>query len=48
MIYIAGSIADIQCLLAAVDENVPKEEGSFQKIEDDWIKDRCNFKKACE
>ena len=29
-----------------MDENVPKEEGAFQKIEDDWIKDRCNFKKV--
>ncbi len=48
MIYIAGSIADIQCLLADVDENVPKEEGALQKIEDDWIKDKCNFKKVCE
>jgi CRISPR/Cas system-associated exonuclease Cas4 (RecB family) len=46
--YIAGSIADMQSLLVDVGENVPKEEGAFQQVEDERVKDRCNFKKVCE
>ena len=48
MIYIAGSITDIQCLLPDVDENIPKEEGAFQEIEDDRVRDKCNFRKVCD
>ncbi len=33
--YISGSIADMQSLLIDVCENVPKEEGAFQKIEEE-------------
>jgi len=46
--YIAGSIADMQSLLADVGENVPKDEEAFLKVEDDRIRDRCNFKKVCD
>ncbi len=46
--FIAGSIADMQSLLFDIDDNVPKDEESFVKIEDDKIRDRCNFRKVCE
>lgn len=46
--YIRGSIADMQSLLVDVENNVPKEERFFKKVTDDRIRDRCNFKKACE
>ena len=46
--YIAGSIADMQSLLVDLDENVPKEEGAFQKVEDERIRTNCNFRKVCE
>ena len=46
--YIAGSIADMQSLLIDVGENVPKEEGAFQKVEDDRICAECNFRKVCD
>ena len=46
--YIAGSIADMQSLLVDVGDNVPKEEEAFQKVEDDRIRDRCNFRKVCD
>jgi CRISPR/Cas system-associated exonuclease Cas4 (RecB family) len=45
--YIAGSIADMQSTLVDVDNNVPKEEEAFQKVEDDRIRSSCNFKKIC-
>ena len=45
--YIAGSIADMQSLLVDVEENVPKEEEAFQKVEDDRIRSSCNFRKVC-
>jgi len=46
--YIAGSIADMQSMLVDVDDNVPKEEEAFQKVEDDRIRSSCNFKKVCQ
>ena len=46
--YIAGSIADMQSLLVHVGDNVPKDEEAFQKVEDDRIRDRCNFRKVCD
>jgi CRISPR/Cas system-associated exonuclease Cas4 (RecB family) len=46
--YIADSIADMQSLLVDVDDNVPKEGAEFQKVEGDWIRDRCNFRKVCD
>ena len=45
--YIAGSIADMQSLLSDVDDNVPKDEESFVKIEDERIQAGCNFQKVC-
>jgi len=45
--YIKGSIADMQSLLVDVENNVPKEEASFKKVEDDKIRKRCNFSKVC-
>ena len=46
--YIAGSIADMQSLLVDVDENVPKEEAAFQKVEDEKVRASCNFRKVCD
>jgi hypothetical protein len=45
--YIKGSIADMESLLVDVENNVPKEEKFFKKIEDERIRDRCNFRKVC-
>jgi hypothetical protein len=46
--YIRGSIADMRSLLADVENNVPREEGFFKKIEDERIRNRCNFRKVCD
>jgi hypothetical protein len=46
--YIKGSVADMKSLLVDVDNNVPKDERFFKKVEDDKIRDRCNFKKVCD
>jgi hypothetical protein len=46
--YIRGSIADMRSLLADVENNVPKEEEFFKKIEDERIRNRCNFRKVCD
>jgi hypothetical protein len=46
--YIKGSVADMKSLLLDVDNNVPKDEKFFKKIEDARIRDRCNFKKICD
>lgn len=46
--YIRGSISDMESLLVDVKNNVPKEEKFFKKIEEDRIKDRCNFRKVCD
>jgi hypothetical protein len=45
--YIKGSIADMQSLLVDVENNIPKEETFFKKVEDDKIRDKCNFRKVC-
>ena len=45
--YIAGSIADMQSLLVDVGDNVPKQEAAFRKVEDDRVRDKCNFRKVC-
>ena len=45
--YIAGSIADMQSLLVDVDENVPKGEESFSKVEDERVRADCNFRRVC-
>jgi len=46
--YIKGSVADMRSLLVDMDNNVPKDEKFFKKVEDDRIRDRCNFKKVCD
>ena len=46
--YIKGSIADMQSLLVDVEENVPKEEAAFQKVEDEKVRTSCNFRKVCD
>jgi hypothetical protein len=46
--YIEGSIADMKSLLLDVENNIPKEERFFKKVEDDKIRDRCNFRKICD
>ena len=45
--YIKGSVADMRSLLRDVDNNIPKNEEFFKKIEDNRIRDRCNFKRVC-
>ena len=40
-------IADMKSLLVDVENNVPKKEIFFKKVEDDRIRDRCNFRKVC-
>ena len=47
-IGLAGSIADMQSLLLNVGENVPKGEGTFQKVEDERVRGGCNFRKVCD
>jgi hypothetical protein len=46
--YIRGSIADMRFLLVDIDNNVPKGEQFFEKVEGDRISSRCNFKKVCD
>jgi hypothetical protein len=37
-----GSISDMQSMLLDIENNVPKEESSFQKIEDAKVRENCN------
>jgi hypothetical protein len=46
--YIRGSIADMISFLIDVENNVPREEEHFKKIEIDRIRSRCNFRKVCD
>ena len=46
--YIRGSIADMISFLIDVENNIPKEEEHFKKIEIDRIRSRCNFRKVCD
>ncbi len=46
--YIRGSIADMRSLLADIEKNIPKEEQLFKKVEDQSIRNRCNFRKVCD
>lgn len=46
--YIRGSIADMQSLLMDVKNNVPKAERFFEKVKDERIRERCNFRKVCD
>jgi hypothetical protein len=45
--YIKGSIRDMQSLLADVSNNLPMEEDRFNKIEDEHVSLRCNYRKVC-
>jgi hypothetical protein len=45
--YIRGSIKDMQSLLKDAENNIPVEEGKFDKVEDERVSLRCNFRKAC-
>ena len=38
----------MQSLLVDVDENVPREEEAFQKVEDERVRVDCNFRKVCD
>lgn len=46
--YIYGSIADMQSLLLNPDDNVPKDEEAFRKVEDERTRAFCNFQKVCD
>ncbi len=46
--YIKGSIADMRSLLVEIESNVPKEEQFFKKVEDERIRNRCNYRKVCD
>ena len=46
--YIKGSIADMHSLLVDIDNNIPKEEQFFRKVEDERVWNRCNFRKVCD
>ena len=46
--YIFGSIADMQSLLLNPDDNVPKDEEAFRKVEDERTRAYCNFQKVCD
>ena len=38
----------MQSLLVDVGEDVPKDEGACQKVEDERWWGRCNFRKVCD
>lgn len=46
--YIRGSIKDMESLLADVENNIPLEEDRFNKVEDEQVSQRCNFRKVCK
>lgn len=46
--YIRGSIKDMHSLLKDVENNIPFEEEAFQKVEDEGVSLRCNFRKICK
>ena len=46
--YIKRSVGKMRSLLIDADNNVPNDEEFFKKMEDDRIRDRCNFKKVCD
>ena len=45
---ILGSIADMLSLLLNPDDNVPKDEEAFRKVEDERTRAYCNFQKVCD
>jgi len=46
--YVRGSIKDMQSLLIDVGSNIPFEEENFNKVEDDRVSLRCNFRRVCK
>jgi hypothetical protein len=46
--YIRGSIKDMQSLLQDTGNNIPVEEEKFDKVEDDRVSLRCNFRRVCK
>ena len=40
-------MADMESLLVDVENNIPKEEMFFNKIEDDKLRGRINFRTVC-
>ena len=46
--YIRGSIKDMHSLLIDVGNNIPVEEGKFDKVEDNRVSLRCNFREVCK
>jgi len=46
--YIKGSIKDMQSLLEDAENNIPVEEGKFDKVEDDRVSLGCNFRRVCK
>ncbi len=38
----------MESLLVEVENNVPKDKRFYKKIEDERIRERCNFRKVCE
>ena len=46
--YINGSIKDMRSLLVDVGNNIPVEEGKFDKVEDNRVSLRCNFRRVCK
>jgi hypothetical protein len=43
-----GSIKDMQSLLKDAENNIPVKEEKFDKVEDNRVSLRCNFRKACK
>ena len=45
--YIRGSIKDMQSLLIDIKNNIPLEEETFSRVENESVSSRCNFRKVC-
>jgi CRISPR/Cas system-associated exonuclease Cas4 (RecB family) len=45
--YIQGSMKDMKSLLVDLEHNVPFEEERFNRVEDEKVSLRCNFRKVC-
>ena len=46
--YISGSIVDMRSLILNFQDNVPKDEEAFRKVEDERTRAYCNFQKVCD
>jgi hypothetical protein len=47
-IYTTKDGSLMQSMLINVENNIPKEETAFKKVDDDKIRGWCNFKKVCD